>query len=123
MDTHLVPHRGDERSQSNARHRRALVASMPAIKTARYAQGRMLDVDIPRPQNVQLDGDFLGQVTSCASRLTPARSTCGWQRHRLGNGRAKAPLEGLRVGDARQQRPYHHGDQHVGGSDGRNGGL
>jgi diacylglycerol kinase (ATP) len=48
-----------------------LVASMPAIKTARYAQGRMLDVEIPRPQNVQLDGDFFGQVTSLRIAVNP----------------------------------------------------
>lgn len=49
-----------------------LVASMPTIKSARYAQGRTLDVDIPRPQNVQLDGDFLGQVTSMHIAVNPS---------------------------------------------------
>lgn len=49
----------------------ALMASMPTIKSARYAQGRTLDVDIPRPQNVQLDGDFLGQVTSMHIAVKP----------------------------------------------------
>jgi len=49
----------------------ALVASMPTIKSARYAQGRTLDVEIPCPQNVQLDGDFLGQVTSMRIAVNP----------------------------------------------------
>jgi len=48
-----------------------LLSSMPTIKSARYAQGRTLDVDIPRPQNVQLDGDFLGQVTSMRIAVNP----------------------------------------------------
>jgi diacylglycerol kinase (ATP) len=49
----------------------ALVASMPSLKSARYAQGSMLDVDIPRAQNVQLDGDYFGQVTSMRIAVNP----------------------------------------------------
>ncbi len=49
----------------------ALVASMPQLKSARYAQGGTLDVQVPHPQNVQLDGDYFGKVTAMRFAVNP----------------------------------------------------
>jgi len=49
----------------------ALMSSMPELKSARFAQGGTLDVQIPRPQNVQLDGDYFGKVTSLRIAVNP----------------------------------------------------
>ena len=49
----------------------ALVASMPQLKSARYAQGGTLDVHLPHPQNVQLDGDYFGKVTAMRFAVNP----------------------------------------------------